>query len=362
MWIPGRGNRPGISRRKSAAQVDNDIAKITAQIATANNTLWHAQQNLAYMQGNDTAMNDLQTDQSVITLAQATLQKAKDDLATLQAGATNANLATAQAKISVLLDKLSQKDLTAPFDGTVTAVNILPHDLVNAGAQAFRIDVTKAMMVDVQISELDINKIKVDQAATITFDGVPDKIYNATINAIGSIGTTSSGVVNYTVTMVMKDADAAVKSGMSASATILVTELNDVLFVPSQAVRKIGNLNMVYVINTGITPTGAASSATPAPAGPSGFGGFAGAAPTTNGLRPIPVQIGMTSDTSTQIISGLKEGDKLVLNPPAATTGFLGLGGGFGGGAGGGFGGGAGGGFGGGAPAGGFQGRPGGGD
>jgi HlyD family secretion protein len=324
-------------------------AQILAQIAQASRTLQAGQANLDYFQGNEAATSDLEKAESQVTLAQARLQKAQDDLATLKGGPTDAKVVAAQAKIAVIQDKLAQKDLTAPFDGTITAVNNLPNDLVKSGKLAFRIDVTNAMVVDLQISELDVNKVKVGQAAQITFDGIPDKTYNATVDKVGNIGATSGGVVNFTVTLAMTDADSAVKSGMSASATILVTELNDVLFVPSQAVRKVGNRSMVYVIDTGSTTAGATVSATPIPAGPSGFAGIAGAISGTNGLRPVTVQVGMTSDTSTQIISGLKEGDKLVLNPPA-TTNLFGFGG-FGGGA-------PGGDFGGGPPAGGFQGRP----
>jgi hypothetical protein len=183
--------------------------------------------------------------------------------------------------------------------------------------------------MDVQLAESDIGSVKVGQSATVTVNALQGQEMAAHVSAIGVLPTSStssgsSGAVSYPVTVVLDQGGSGVRDGMSATADI-VTGRASGLVVPNQAVQG----GMVTVEH--------------------------------NGARTQQrVQTGVVGDTSTQVLSGLKQGDTVVVTSPSAIAGQTAagssqaagpaaggrLGGGAGGFGGGGFGG-AGGGFGG---------------
>lgn len=263
-------------------------ARALKDIADAEGALRQAQNNLAILQGPGPAQ-DLRNADAAITVAQAQLQYATDTLNQLKAGPKAADLQAAQAKIDAIQAELDQQQITAPFSGTVTDIGIQPGDLVSAGKVAFRIDIINPLYLDVQVSELDINKVQVGQPVDVTFDGIPNKAYTGSVTEVSSVGVTSSGVVNFDVIVAMQDPDAAVRQGMSASANIVTTRLKDVLVVPVRAVTVVNNQHTVLTQDS-------------------------------TGLHPIQVQVGATDDVNIQILSGVTEGEKLVIIPQTAST------------------------------------------
>ncbi len=79
-------------------------------------------------------------------------------------------------------------------------------DQVNAGTVSFRIDDLSHLLVDVQITEVDINRVKVGQPAKMTFDAISGKEYNGKVTEVANFGVTQQGVVNFTVTVELTDA------------------------------------------------------------------------------------------------------------------------------------------------------------
>jgi HlyD family secretion protein len=141
--------------------------------------------------------------------------------------------------------------------------------------------------VDVQVSEVDINSVAVDQSVTLTLDAIPGKTYHGQVIEVSQAGDVSSGAVNFTVTAELTDADSQVKPGMTAAVNIVTYQVKDQLLVPNRAVRLADGNRVVYVLKNG---------------------------------QPQPVQItlGASSDTMSVVTSGdLKEGDLVILNPPA---------------------------------------------
>lgn len=311
---------------------DPQRAQALSNLTSAQTNLATAQRNLAYLEGNGTEKDIADADAAVqlaqanvadaqrkldelkkgvkpsdLALAQAKVQDAKDSLAELM-NPTAADIAAAQAKVDGIQALINQQSIKAPFDGTITYINVMKGDLVSNGANAFRIDDQSAIFVDLQVSEIDINNIQVGQTATLTFDAIPSKTYNGTVYAVGNIGTTSSGVVNFTVTVQLTDADASVKTGMTVAANIITSQIDNVLLVPSRAIRTANNRSTIYIM-------------------------------TAAGLQPVLIQTGSSNDTQTQITAGnVKAGDRVVLNPPTSTNaqagGFGFMGGIFGGGGG----------------------------
>lgn len=131
------------------------------------------------------------------------------------------------------------------------------------------------------VSEIDVSKIKSGQKATITLDAISDKTFTGEVIAIDKTGVTTSSVVNYPLTIKFDEEAEEVLPNMSATANIIVDKKIDVLTVPNSAIVKQNELNYVRVLKN-------------------------------NQLVMIPVEIGLVSDTRTEIVSGLKESDEVV--------------------------------------------------
>jgi multidrug efflux pump subunit AcrA (membrane-fusion protein) len=166
------------------------------------------------------------------------------------------------------------------------------------------IDLT-GMQVVSGFSETDVAKLRLGQAATVTVDPLPGKQYAAHVVAIDTTSTTVSNVVTYYVTFALDNTPSAVKAGMTANVSVIVSEVDNAVHVPTAAVTGSGANASVTVLQS------------------------------KKQVR-MPVVAGLKGDSSTQIVSGLKSGATVVLPTVAITTPTGGATpGGFGGGGGG---------------------------
>jgi HlyD family secretion protein len=222
-------------------------------------------------------------------LAEAKVNDAQRTYDLLKGGNANEVLA-AQARVDAAKATLNLSRVIAPFDGTVTESDPLPGDQVTAGQTSFRLDDLARLLVDVSVSEVDINNVNVDQPVTLSFDAILGKIYNGKVVEVARVGTEEQGVVNFKVTVQLTDADEQVKPGMTAAVNITVDEVKDALLVPNRAVRLVDGDRVVYILVDG---------------------------------KPVKkaINLGVSSDTMSVVTSGeVKEGDLVVLNPPAEFT------------------------------------------
>jgi len=276
-----------------------------------------AQQNLAQAQANLTAAQ-AGPDQTKVTLYQAQLdmakanaQQAKTDLATLQAQPKPADVAAAQAKLASAQAVLDSAKLTAPFSGTIMAVTSKPGDSVTSATEAVVIADISAFVLQADISEVDINSVKIGQTVDLTVDAVPDETFTGQVSAILGLGKSTQGVVTFPVTITIPQPDPALKAGMTAAVSIITEQHDNVLTVPNRALRSTGGQRTVTVLFEGQQ-------------------------------IPVPVTVGLAGDSVSEIIDNgaLREGDAVVITTSTSTGTGTGAGGG--GGFGGGFGGGAG--------------------
>ncbi|WP_204050642.1 efflux RND transporter periplasmic adaptor subunit [Microbispora siamensis] len=163
-------------------------------------------------------------------------------------------------------------------------------------------------------TEADVSRIKVGQAATVSFDALAGVTAAGKVTVVDPQPQTNNNVVQYAVTISLTDVPSTVRLGQTATVQVTVGTADDVLTVASSAVSTAGGQTTVTVLE--------------------------------NGKQVVKrVEVGLKGDTTTEIKSGLQEGDQVV-RPQASTTGggggiqFPGGGGGFGRGFGGGGGGG----------------------
>ena len=196
------------------------------------------------------------------------------------------DLAAAQTRLQAAQATANSYMLTAPFAGTITAVDIKPGDQVSMGSTAFRLDNLKRLLVDVQVSEVDINSTQVGQPVELSFDAILNKQYQGVVSQVAVVGDAIQGVVQFNVSVELTNADENVKPGMTAAVNIIVDQISDALLVPNRAVRVLNGQQVVYII-------------------------------INNQLQQVNVTLGASSDTESQIIEGdLQVGDQIVLNPP----------------------------------------------
>jgi RND family efflux transporter MFP subunit len=237
--------------------------------------------------------------QQQLAVAQANYDQAQDALAKLRAGPSAADVAAAKARIAVDQAALDKLKLLAPFDGTVVAVSTTTGDAVTPGTVAVQLADLRSLQVLVQVSEVDVNRVKTGQAVDLTLDAVSGQTFSGTVAAIGYLGTTTQGVVNFPVTVLIPNPDPALKPGMTASAAVVTDQKTNVLLVPNRAIHVSGGQRTVTVLFEGQQ-------------------------------IPVTVQVGLSNDTQSEITGGqLRAGDTIVLNATTATTNG---GGGFGGG------------------------------
>ncbi len=222
-----------------------------------------------------------------LALAKAQLDDAQRSWDILKNGPDPRDVTAAKARIAAAQATLATAQLVAPFSGTLTDIGLKHGDQVSPAAPAFRIDDLTRLLVDVQISEVDINRVALDQQASLTFDAAPGKEYQGKVVEIARVGTVIQSVVNFIVTVEIDNPDQDVRPGMTAAVNIVVRQLNDVLLVPIRAIRVQQGERRVYLLQNG-------------------------------NAVPIPIELGASSDTMSEVLStNLKAGDEVILNPPS---------------------------------------------
>lgn len=248
---------------------------------------------------------DILASQQAATLASATadynsaLGNFKITAATINDSALRtaaASLAQAQTSLDQAKRNIEKGKLVAPFDGAVAAVNYNVGDTVGgsggstsntgvsvsaSGAGVVLAD-PSTLQVKVTLSEVDVAKIKVGQAASLTIDALPGNTYNAKVTAIGPVPTVTQGVVNYPVFLSVNNPDTSVKPGMTANLNIEIDRRDNVLLVPTRAVRTQGNQKTVSVLYKEQT-------------------------------LQVPIATGLSNETSIEVTNGLKEGDEVIV-------------------------------------------------
>lgn len=257
---------------------ETDLALAEADLVTAQAQLAQAQREWERVKDGP--------DPAEISLLEAQLEDALREWERLKDGPDPDDIAVAQARIAAAEATVNLARLTAPFDATVSVVSAKPGDQVAPGTVAFRLDDLSRLLVDVQVSEVDINRVASGQPVTLTFDAILSKEYHGIVTEVGLVGTSNQGVVEFTVAVELTDADEAVKPGMTAAVNIITGQLEDVLLVPNRAVRIQNGQRVVYIIKNGEP-------------------------------EAVPITLGASSETMSQVIEGeLQVGDQVILNPP----------------------------------------------
>ncbi len=288
-------NDSGIkSAEAQVAQAQANLASLTrektAQIASARARVARAKKNLALLTG----------DKSVqIASARAQLAQAQARLARLLRGPSDEQITIARARVEqarIQLEdakaRLEKATLTAPFDGVVTAVYVSVGKQV-AGPAVGLVNPTD-MQVALDVDEVDLPQVAIGQETLVTLEAWPDRKFKGKVTSIAPRGRNVAGIVTYEVRV---DVDwssggetPVLLSGMTANADLVTARREKVLLIPSQAIILDRDTGEYYV---NLIADGK--------------------------VQRVPVTIGMRDSTYTEITSGLREGDRVLLRTAATS-------------------------------------------
>ncbi len=197
-------------------------------------------------------------------------------------------------------EQLQDYKIYAPFDGTMTFEDIEKGNSIKQGDVLGSVANYDAMEFVIDVDELDISKIKVGQTANVTIDALEEttkKPIKGTVTEIAVEGTSSDGVSTYPVTIQL-EYNENLKGSMNANAEILVSQKTGVLYVPVDAVQKRNGKSFVAVVKaTEGDITGSSSQKKG----------------TTQETERREVKTGISTEEYIEIVSGLSEGEKVVV-------------------------------------------------
>ena len=267
-------------------------------LATANAT--------AVKRAYDRATNDLRTANMQHALATEQLADARDAddrdaerQALLQVYATRNQVSQATDARRALAAELAAATLRSPIEGIVTEVNVAKGFDAPGGAAI--VVASKAITITTDVVERDLADVEVGQQASVTIDAIGTTV-EGTVTAISpTAGDSSSGVVAYPVTVALEEAPPDARPGMSADISITIASATDVVTVPSAALQ--GTKDDYAVMTLGVD----------------------------GNPQRVPVQVGLLTNATAEITSGLEAGTPVVIGTTADLIGTNG--GGFSGGA-----------------------------
>lgn len=193
-----------------------------------------------------------------------------------------------QAQLNLEQAKLRLKNATllAPFEGTISELNITVGQSVGAGQLKPAVIVADltSFHIDVGVDESSVGQLKVGQPVRITIDALPDQDLTGHVDRIAPTASNVGGIISYKVTITLDPTKAAVRGGMSANVDIVTDTHSGVLIVPNWTIRIDRATGKTYVnVRRG------------------------------DKLQEVEIVTGLRNANESEVISGLNEGDVLVV-------------------------------------------------
>lgn len=300
-----------------AANARSQVASAKSQVRQMEAALAQARANvLPYMKKQD--MENLRAlyAQTQAQLAAARSNRTQDKMRRDEALAAQANVRQLENQLKELLVRQNDTTLMASMAGVVTKRYVEQGELItsaissfSSGTPVFQISDLATMLVKININEVDVSKLKVglpvevtmDSARGVLFRGKVRKVAPAALTAASAsdsasrnTGNTSSTqtVIRFLVEVQIDQADTRLKPGMSARCSVLVARRENVIRVPINCLQGEGEDATVQIVTSTIKDGQKVETTT-----------------------PRKVKVGLRGDDFAEILSGLKEGEKLRPNP-----------------------------------------------
>jgi len=192
--------------------------------------------------------SQINSDLTSVLSAKNTIESNTDSLSTLVNGADTLDIQSQQLSLDQKERAYANYFIRAPFDGIIGRIPVSVYGQAGSATIATLIGDNK--IASISLNEIDAAKVKVGQPVTVTFDAIDSFIANGTVSVVDLVGTVTQGVVSYNVKIAINTVDDRIRPGMSVNTTIITNEKDNVIVVPSSAVKTLGKTSYVQIFNT----------------------------------------------------------------------------------------------------------------
>lgn len=287
-----------------AEKLNSDIAMWQARQA-----LFDAIEDVDYMTGHainpDTKKDYTDSEKMIITKTIDYSRKSFEAAETAYKN-SDAKISKAKAQITSAWQDylLTCGTINAPSSGIISNFTLAPGVTItaststnsNSGASVVSSQTIGAIInpnaqfqAQVNLTELDVIRVKPDQKVIITLDAYSDKTFTGKVLSVDTNGQSSSGVTNYPTTILFDPTPITIYPKMSVTARIIINVVDNVVLVPSIAIQTVNGQSTVRVMKD-------------------------------NNVSSVNVEVGANNDTQTEIVSGINEGDVVVTTVISRTS------------------------------------------
>lgn len=232
-------------------QQESSLASAAARVLQADATTKEAKANLARLQKVRELSGNKLPSQQDLDVAEAAVARADGE-----AAAARAAVAQSRASLEAVRTDLRKTEIRSPINGVILVRSIEPGQTVAATMQApvlfIMAEDLKKMELHVSVDEADVGAVEVGQAASFTVDAFPNRRFNARITQVhfassntksssssssSSASATTTGVVTYETVLEVANPELLLRPGMTATAEIVTTNIQNALLIPNAALR-----------------------------------------------------------------------------------------------------------------------------
>ena len=236
-------------------------------------------------------LNQIAQAQSGLRQAQAQVVNAQNSLSDLLKGPKQEDIDIAraqlkQAQLSQLQAEhaLANAQLTAPFDGVISQLNIKQGEQSTNGLPAVVLTDLDGFTMKVLVDEIDVRQVAVGQSVRLSIDALPDAEITGKVTKISPTAANVNNVVAYEVTIVPDPSDEPLRAGMSATAIITTAEVDDAVLIPNRYITLDRDTGKAYVYKL-----------------------------VNNQPALQEVELGLRNERESQVVAGLDAGDTIAL-------------------------------------------------
>lgn len=192
-------------------------------------------------------------------------------------------------KIKQLEQDLADLVVKSNYSGVVSDLYVSPNQTISNNTKLAKL-ISDELVAKIEVDELDINKVQLGQTASLFIPAVSNDDIYGTVSYISDIGIVKDGITTYEV-YISVEQNELIKSGMTVDASIILDKTENALLVPSSSIIDIKGGKAVRVLEDG-------------------------------DIEGKPVEIGLSNDTMTEIISGIELTDVIItsLTYPSSTS------------------------------------------
>ncbi|MFA6295414.1 MAG: HlyD family efflux transporter periplasmic adaptor subunit, partial [Candidatus Paceibacterota bacterium] len=313
-----------LTRSSATSSIDTMMANTYNTIKAISEAVTYAQNAISYIRSVEPNYNS-STASTVATNINTWASKANSDLGSLVSAqnsivsnnSTLQNLIAGSDALDIRSSQLSLEQarrtydnyfIRAPYDGIIGRIPVNVFGQAGSGTTIATI-IGQQKIASISLNEVDAAKVKVDQDVNITFDAIDGLNATGKISVVDQIGTVSNGVVAYAVKVAINTDDPRIKPGMSVNTSIITKKLENVLIVPSSAVKTQGPIKYVQTLDPSLLNNLTSSSTRRSVL-----------ISTAETPIMIKVTIGESDDTNIEITKGLNLGQLIITKTTAGSS------------------------------------------